>query len=127
MASQWGVGGAVALGAGFWLGGPFIIDLMSTAPEVRETARAFLPWVAIGPVIAVASYMFDGIFIGATLTREMRNTMIVSVAAYAVAVAMLLPALGNHGLWAALTGLNAMRGLTMAVLYRRAEAAAAPA
>ena len=124
MASQWGVAGAVLLGAGFWLAGPAIIDLMSTAPEVREAARVFLPWVAIGPVIAVASYMFDGIFIGATLTREMRNTMILSVAAYAVAVALLLPAMGNHGLWAALTGLNAMRGLTMAVLYRRAEAAA---
>jgi multidrug resistance protein, MATE family len=124
MASQWGVAGAVVLGAGFWLAGPAIIDLMSTAPDVRAAARDFLPWVAIGPLIAIASYMFDGIFIGATLTREMRNTMIVSVAAYAAAVALLLPAFGNHGLWAALTGLNAMRGLTMAVLYRRAETAA---
>ena len=125
MASQWGVAGAVLLGAGFWLAGPAIIDLMSTAPEVRTTARVFLPWVAIGPLIAIASYMFDGIFIGATLTREMRNTMIVSVAIYALAVALLLPAFGNHGLWAALMGLNAMRGLAMAVLYPRAEAAAA--
>ena len=124
MASQWGVAGALLLGACFWLAGPVIIDLMATAPEVRAAAREYLPWVAVGPLIAVASYMFDGIFIGATLTREMRNTMIVSVAIYALAVATLLPAFGNHGLWAALMVLNGARGLTMALRYRRAEAAA---
>jgi multidrug resistance protein, MATE family len=123
--SQWAVLGSLVLGAFFGLAGPAIIDVMSTAPEVRVEARAFLPWLIIAPTVAVASYMYDGIFIGATLTREMRNTMIVSVAVYAVAVVVAVPTLGKHGLWGALMLLNAIRGVTMATRYPRAEGAAA--
>ena len=123
---QWAVPGSLGRGALFWFGGPAIIDLMATAPGVRSEARAHLPWLAIDPLIAVASYMFDGIFIGATLTREMRNTMILSVAIHAVAVVVLMPVMGNHGLWAALMVLNGVRGLGMALYYPRAEAAATP-
>ena len=122
--SQWGVGGAVALGLVFWAIGPAIIDIMAKAPDVRETARAFLPWVALAPLIGIASWMFDGIFIGATLTREMRNAMLASVLVYAAALTVLVGAFGNHGLWASLMVLNATRGVTMARLYPRAEAAA---
>jgi MATE family multidrug resistance protein len=124
LTSQWGVGGAALLGGVFFLAGPAIIDTMTASPEVRETARIYLPWLAIAPLIGIASWMFDGIFIGATLTREMRNAMLVSVAVYALALAVLLPALGNHGLWAALMVLNATRGVSMARLYPRAEAKA---
>jgi len=123
--SACGAAGSVLLAAGFWFGGPAIIDLMATDQNVRAAARQFLPWVALGPLIGVASWMFDGIFIGATLTREMRNAMALSVAIYAVAVALLLPAFGNHGLWAALMVLNVARGISMAALYPRAEAKAA--
>ncbi len=122
--SQWGIGGAFALGLTFWVAGPMLIDLMTTEPNVRVTARGLLPWVVVAPVIGIASWMFDGIFIGATLSREMRNAMIVSVAVY-IGALLILPALfGNHGLWAALMVLNMARGATMAVLYRRAETAA---
>jgi len=123
--SQWGVGSAVFLGAVFLLAGPMIIDVMTTAPEVRLAARSYLPWIAIAPVIGIASWMFDGIFIGATLTREMRNAMFVSVTIYVAALLILIPAFGNHGLWAALMVLNATRGVAMARLYPRAEAKAA--
>ena len=54
-------------------------------------------------------------------TREMRNAMIVAVAIYASALAVLVPAFGNHGLWAGLMVLNTARGLTMAALYPRLE------
>ncbi|MDI3336157.1 MATE family efflux transporter [Defluviimonas aestuarii] len=123
--SQWGVGGAVALGLFFWIAGPLLIDLMTTEPDVRATARGYLIWVALAPVIGVASWMFDGIFIGATLSREMRNAMLVSVAIYVVALMTLPDAFGNHGLWAALMVLNVARGVTMALRYRRAEEVAA--
>jgi MATE family multidrug resistance protein len=125
VASQWAVGGSVVLGAAFWFGGPAIIDIMTTSSEVRAEARAYLPWLAIGPVVAVASYMFDGIFIGATMTREMRLTMFQSVVIYVLALLAFLPLFGNHGLWAALMVLNATRGLTMARHYPRAETLAA--
>jgi MATE family multidrug resistance protein len=125
MTSRWGVAGSIALGLAFWFGGPAIIDLMAKDAGVQEAARVYLPWVALGPVVGIASWMFDGIFIGATLTREMRNAMIASVAVYAVALWLLLPAFGNHGLWAALMVLNATRGVTMALFYGRVEAKAA--
>lgn len=125
VASGCGAAGSLLLAAGFWFGGPAIIDLMATDPAVRAAARSFLPWVAVGPLIGIASWMFDGIFIGATLTREMRNAMVLSVAIYAAAVALLLPAFGNHGLWGALMVLNLARGISMATLYLRAEAKAA--
>ncbi|KFE35887.1 MATE family efflux transporter [Thioclava atlantica] len=124
VSSQWGVLGAVLLGAAFFFAGPSIIDVMTTAPEVRVEARAYLPWIAAAPLIGIASWMLDGIFIGATLTREMRNAMLVSVAIYAAALSLLIPAFGNHGLWAGLMVLNATRGITMARLYPRAEAKA---
>jgi len=122
MASQWGVGGAVLLGAVFFFAGPALIDLMSTSPEVREAGRTFLIWAAIAPVIGVASWMFDGIYIGATWTRDMRNAMIQSVAIYVVALFLLVPTQGNHGLWAALMVLNLARGITMGWRYPRLEA-----
>jgi MATE family multidrug resistance protein len=125
VSSGCGAAGSLLLAAGFWFGGPAIIDLMATDPDVRAAARQFLPWVALGPLIGIASWMFDGIFIGATLTREMRNAMVLSVAIYAAAVTLLLPAFGNHGLWGALMVLNLARGLSMAALYPRAEAKAA--
>lgn len=122
MASQWGVGGAFALGLVFFLTGPSLIDLMSTSPEVRIAAREFLLWAALAPVIGVASWMFDGIYIGATWTRAMRQAMIQSVAIYVVALFLLVPTFGNHGLWAALMVLNIVRGVTLGWRYPKLEA-----
>ena len=122
--SQWGVGGAFALGALFWLGGPQLIDLMAKDPDVQSAARIYLPWVALAPVIGIASWMFDGIFIGATRTRDMRNAMLMSAAIYAVAIVVLSVTFQNHGLWAALMVLNIARGVTLALRYPALERSA---
>ena len=127
LAMQWGFAGAALMAAAFALAGPAIIDLMTTAPDVRAEARAFLPWIVAAPLIGVASWIYDGIFIGATLTAQMRRTMIVSVVIYAAALAVLPPAFGNHGLWAALMVLNAARGISMARVAPGALARAVPA
>jgi MATE family multidrug resistance protein len=123
VASIWAVAASVLLGATFALAGPPLIDLMATDAAVRAESRSYLGWMAAAPLIGVASWMADGIFIGATQTRAMRQAMLVSVAIYAAALAVLLPAFGNHGLWAALMVLYIARGLTMARLYPRVEAA----
>ena len=63
----------------------------------------------------------DGVFIGATWSRDMRNMMLLSLALYVAALFALAPLLGNHGLWAALHVFLAARGLSLlAVLPRRA-------
>ncbi len=121
LSSGWGLAGAVALALGFAAFGPSAIEFMTTAPDVRAAAMAVLPWVIAAPVIGIASWMLDGIFIGATRTREMLKAMAASVALYALAVLALWD-LGNHGLWAALMVMNAARGVTMALYYPRIPA-----
>lgn len=124
LSSQWGVGSVICLSLAYWAFGPAIIDLMTTAAVVQAEARQYLPWLVAAPVIGVASWMFDGIFIGATGTREMRQAMMISVAVYAASLALLVPAFGNHGLWAGLMVLNLTRGITMAFFWPRIEARA---
>ncbi|MFN6979535.1 MAG: MATE family efflux transporter, partial [Gemmobacter sp.] len=94
LSSRWGVGGGLVLGIAFIALGPAVIDLMATDPGVRAEARAYLPWMGIAPLIGIASWMLDGIFIGALLTRAMRNAMLVSVAVYVCALLLLVPMLG---------------------------------
>lgn len=113
LAMGWGVAGGVVLAVVFALAGPWIIDLMTTAPDVRLEARHFLIWVVAAPVIGVFAWIYDGIFIGATLTAQMRRTMLLSACVYALALAVLVPVFGNHGLWAALMVFFAARGVTM--------------
>jgi len=127
VSSHWGIGFAALLALGFWGLGPMLIDLMTTAPEVRETGRTYLVWVALAPLISVASYMFDGIYIGATWTRDMRIAALQSVAVYVGALLVLVPALGNHGLWLALMVLNLTRAVTLALRDRRLGAGVAAA
>ena len=126
---QWGFGGAALMSVAFLIAGGPIIDLMTTAPDVREAARHYLPWLIAAPLIGVASWIYDGIFIGALMTREMLRAMFLSVLLYTLAVVALPLAMGNHGLWAALMVLNAARGLTMRAafprLFQRVSAAAA--
>jgi MATE family multidrug resistance protein len=124
MCAGWGVGTVAVLAAAFALAGPGIVDLMATAPEVREAARRFLPWMVAAPLIGVAAWMLDGVFIGATRTRDMRNMMVLSFGAYLLALAALVPPLGNHGLWAALMVSFATRGVTLGARYPSLERAA---
>lgn len=124
LTSAWGAGGALVLGLAFLALGPLFIDTIATAPDVRAEARTYLPWLIAAPVLGVASWMLDGIFIGATRTRAMRNSMALSVAAYAGTAALLMPGLGNHGLWAALMVMNVTRALTLGVAFPRLVRAA---
>jgi MATE family multidrug resistance protein len=114
---QWGIGGAVALALVFAVAGPVIIDLMTTSEEVRVEARAYLPWLVVAPLIGVAAWIYDGIFIGALLTGDMLRAMLQSVVIYVLALAVLVPLAGNHGLWAALMVMNGVRTLTLWRLY----------
>ena len=93
---------AILLSTVFYLCGPMMIDGLTSSQPVRDTARQFLPWAVLAPVTSLWCYMLDGIFIGATCTREMRDAMIASLLIYLGAWALASPALGNHGLWLAL-------------------------
>ena len=80
-----------------------------------EQAKVYLIWVIIAPVMNVAAYIWDGIFLGATASRALRNSVIVSTLLYFSAIYLLMP-FGNHGLWGALTLLLVARGISLTIL-----------
>jgi MATE family multidrug resistance protein len=125
LSAEWALGGAAGLALTFLIAGGPLIDLMSTSAEVRAEARVYLPWMIAAPLTGVAAWMLDGVFIGATRTRELRDAMLIATAIYALALALLLPSFGNHGLWAALAFLNLARTVTLALRYPALERAAA--
>ncbi|MFO1204124.1 MAG: MATE family efflux transporter [Tabrizicola sp.] len=108
LALIWTFWSGVVLGLAFWLAGPWLIDLMATAPEVRAEARRYLPWILAAPIMGALAWAYDGIYIGALLTVEMRRLMLIAAAAYTLALGLVFP-FGNHGLWAALMVLFAVR------------------
>ena len=118
-ATIWGFGCAVVVAVAYAALGSQIIGLFTVLPEVRITAEAFLPWIVLSPLVSVWSFLLDGIFVGTTRTAAMRNAMAVSVLAYLAACWLLVPALGNHGLWLAFTLFMAVRAITLAVAVPR--------
>ena len=113
----WGGVTCVFLALGFALGGGYLIDVMAKSVDVQEVARQYLWWMVLAPVTGFVAWMFDGIFIGATRGRDMRNMMAVSFVIYIVAVLALVPAFGNDGLWAALIISFIARGITLGLKY----------
>lgn len=121
----WCLGFALAVSSLFLaIGGPFI-DAITTAPEVQAFARDYLVYAALTPLAAAAAFAFDGVYIGATWTRAMRNLMLAALAVDA-AVLVLTRDLGNAGLWLAMLAFLAARGLGQALLYPRLAAGAFP-
>src|SRR5690606_42002394 len=88
--------------------------------EVRGAAYPYLPYRALLPLIAVWSCLLDGLFIGASRAREMRNAMLLSVA-LGLLLGWLLQGLGNHGLWLAFLCFMLMRGLSLAFMGWRLQ------
>ncbi|WNK19723.1 MATE family efflux transporter [Halomonas piscis] len=108
---------ALAAALGFALFGNALIALLTGLPEVRATAASYLPWMVAMPLIAVWSYLFDGVFIGTTAVREMRNSIFIGLAVY-LPVWWLSRPLGNHGLWLAFMAFTLVRSATLIGYYQ---------
>ena len=122
MTSQWGFASVVVMALAFYVFGNTIINVMTTAEDVRAVSYEYLPWMVLAPLVGAAAWMLDGIFIGATRTADMRNMMFISFCVYLIALALLLPKYGNHGLWASLIIFSIARGVTMGYKYPKLEA-----
>ncbi len=97
--------------------GPAIIALLTGIPEVRAAAMDFLLWPVLMPLVSVWAYTYDGVYLAATRTTAMRNTVILSFVAYVVLLYTLVPVYGNIGLWIALTVFLGVRGILLHLLY----------
>ncbi len=124
LTSQWGLGSVILMALAFFVFGNSIINVMTTAEDVRAVSYEYLPWMVAAPLAGVAAWMLDGIFIGATRTADMRNMMFISFCIYLIALALLLPSYGNHGLWASLIIFSIARGVTLGFKYPALEASA---
>jgi MATE family multidrug resistance protein len=99
--------------------GHAMIALMTSIPEVRVAAANYLWWPVLMPLASVWAYTYDGVYLAATRTRIMRNTMIASFMIFLMLLHALLPLIGNAGLWIAVMGFLTGRGLLLHVFFPR--------
>lgn len=116
----WGAGLSLIFAVLFLLGNRFVIGLLTSQAGIYETARQYLFWVVLTPLITVASFVWDGIYIGVTASREMRNSMLAATLLVFVPTWFLLhPVLGNHALWLAMMLFMLARGVFQTILFPR--------
>jgi len=112
----WGFGFAIVVSAIYALAGPLLIDVMTSNAELRRAARDYLWLVTLAPMLGVFAFSYDGVFIGATWAREMRNLMLLSMVLF-FASWLALRSFGNTGLWLALLSHYVWRGGLQALRY----------
>ena len=95
--------------------GERLLHLFTNQMPLVEQAKPYLIWIIVAPVVNVAAYIWDGIFLGATASKALRDSAIVSALLFLTAVYLLMP-FGNHGLWGALTLLLIARGISLTLL-----------
>ena len=119
----WSAGVAVVFSMVYLLAGQQIVALLTSQDELQAVALRYLPWIIVSPLVSFWSFLFDGVFIGATWAREMRNTMVLSTFAIFVPVFYLLRnmGMGNDGLWLAFLIFMAARAISMGWTYRHKE------
>ncbi len=121
-AGFWCALSGLAMIAAFAWGGAALIGRLTELPEVREASAAYLPWLVVAPLFYLLPFLLDGLFIGTTRTREMRNSMLLSILAYLL-LWRFSGGLGNHGMWLAMLGFMIARGATLGYYAFRIERA----
>ena len=119
LTTGWGIGLAVAVSITIALTGGWVIDWMAPSTAVKRLAHACLPWASVLPLAGAVAFQMDGIFIGATWSREMRNMMLLSLGIYLAAWAVLAPAFGNQGLWMSFLIFLGARSIAFRLWMRR--------
>ena len=110
-AAWWSAGFAVLIAAGYATIGFGVIRLLTGIAEVRAAADVFLAYAAVVPLVGVWAYLFDGLFAGATQTRELRNGTALATGVFFATAWPLIQLLGNHGLWLGLLAFLLARSL----------------
>ena len=116
---KWSLFFAIGFSLAYFIAGPLVIGILTDLPDVRAAAIKYLPWMVLSPLVSVWCFLYDGVYVGATRAKAMRNIMLVSTFVIFVPAWYLLQPLGNHGLWLAFTIFMASRGIGMHIGYRR--------
>ncbi len=115
---KWSLVFAAGFSLCYLIGGPILIRVLTDLPDVQQTTLRYLPWMIASPLISVWSFLYDGVYVGATRAREMRNIMVMSALVVFMPAWYLLQWLGNDGLWLAFMLFMASRGIGMHIVYR---------
>lgn len=116
---MWSIVSASLYSLFYFVAGEAIIGLVTSIAPVKSTAIEYLPWMILSPLVSIWCFLYDGVFVGLTRSREMRKVMIVSTLLVFLPVWYLSTGLGNHGLWLAFTSFMAARGIGMWLYWRR--------
>jgi len=112
---------ALLISLAYLISGPALIRIFTDQPPIRILALRYLPWAVAMPIVSVWAFQLDGIFIGATRGRDLRNSMLIAFLGYLGLAVLLERAFGNHGLWCALAGFMILRTITLALRLPRIE------
>jgi MATE family multidrug resistance protein len=115
----WCLGFALLYSILFLLAEQPLLRLFTDQKEIIIAAREYMPYVIAYPVLGFLSYLWDGVFIGLTASRAMRNSMALSFIFFLVAYIGLLPIWGAHGIWAAMLIFMLFRGLVQTLQWQR--------
>ena len=116
---KWSLIFAVGFTLVYVVTGPLIVRALTDLQGVRETAMAYLPWLIASPLISVWCFLYDGVYVGMTRAREMRNIMLISTFVVFLPTWYITQPFGNHGLWFSLLVFLASRGFGMHLAYRK--------
>lgn len=117
----WGGAIAIAFTLIFLIGGGFILGLLTNDPVTIRAAQPYMFWVVLVPVNTFAAFIWDGIYVGATASKAMRNSMLViTTFIFLPAYYLLEPLLGNNGLWLAMMLFMGARGLFLGLMAKKA-------
>ncbi len=97
----------------YLLGKSYFISIMTDLPDIKSLSFSYSYWVVIIPFVSSFCYQFDGIFVGASQTKELRNAMIISVSIYIVCAIFLADTFSNTGLWISLCIFFVLRALSL--------------
>ncbi len=116
----WGAALGVFYAASFYFFGEYLLLFLSSQTDVINEAKTYLWWLALFPIISVAAFVWDGVFIGVTASRAMRNTMLIATFLVFLPTYFILhPYLKNDALWIALILFFITRGITQSIIAKR--------
>lgn len=103
----------------YYFGNEFLLKLLTNQTEVLTVVKEYTFWIILIPIVSVASFIWDGIFIGLTASKQMRNSMLISVfIVFFPTWYLLSPSYQNHALWFAFILFLLARGVIQTVMYR---------
>lgn len=118
---RWGFGMAAAFTLAYGTGGDLLLSLLTDEPSVAAASADYYYWALAIPLAGVAAFVWDGVFIGCTMTRGMLVSMFLAAATFFILYYSLRGAYANHGLWAAFVAYMAVRGIAQGMIFRKSR------